>query len=76
MKVGIILQIKSFKNLAYDIFGKDSYIAAGSTITSDVPPLGLGIGRARQTNKEDWVSTRNRIRGAKYIELDRMRYEV
>lgn len=58
------------------VLGKDSYIAAGSTITSDVPPLSLGIGRARQTNKEEWVSTRNRLRGAKFIELDRKRYEV
>jgi bifunctional UDP-N-acetylglucosamine pyrophosphorylase/glucosamine-1-phosphate N-acetyltransferase len=37
--------------------GKEAYIAAGSTITSDVPTGALGIGRARQENKEGWVSS-------------------
>ena len=32
-----------------------SYIAAGSTITEDVPENALSIARSRQTNKEDWV---------------------
>ena len=31
--------------------GKDSFIAAGSTITEDVPESSLSIARARQTNK-------------------------
>jgi bifunctional UDP-N-acetylglucosamine pyrophosphorylase / glucosamine-1-phosphate N-acetyltransferase len=35
--------------------GKGSYVAAGSTITQDVPPESLGIGRAVQVNKEGWV---------------------
>jgi len=34
--------------------GKDSYIGAGSVITEDVPDKSLGLGRARQTNKEAW----------------------
>lgn len=34
--------------------GKNSYVAAGSVITEDVPRRALGIGRARQTNIEDW----------------------
>jgi bifunctional UDP-N-acetylglucosamine pyrophosphorylase/glucosamine-1-phosphate N-acetyltransferase len=34
---------------------KDSYIAAGTTITKDVPEGSLSIGRARQENKEDWM---------------------
>ena len=34
--------------------GSDSYIAAGSVITDDVPDESLGLGRARQTNKVDW----------------------
>jgi len=40
--------------------GKDSYVAAGSTITEDVPPESLGIARERQTNKEGWVSRRRK----------------
>ncbi len=33
----------------------NSYIAAGSTITEDVPGHALAIARSRQTNKPDWV---------------------
>ena len=36
--------------------GKGSYIAAGSTITKDVPEESLSIARARQTNKEGYAS--------------------
>jgi len=32
-----------------------AYIAAGSTITKEVPPFALGIARSRQTVLEDWV---------------------
>jgi len=38
--------------------GKGSYVAAGSTITEDVPPDSLGVGRARQVNKEGWAKER------------------
>ncbi|MGH9431998.1 MAG: bifunctional UDP-N-acetylglucosamine diphosphorylase/glucosamine-1-phosphate N-acetyltransferase GlmU [Terriglobia bacterium] len=38
--------------------GKGSYVAAGSTITEDVPPQSLGLGRALQVNKEGWVRDR------------------
>lgn len=38
--------------------GKDAYVAAGSTITSEVPDGALGIARERQTNKEGWVAKR------------------
>ena len=34
--------------------GSISKIAAGSTITEDVPEESLGIARQRQTNKENW----------------------
>ena len=34
--------------------GHDSYIAAGSTITQDVPEHSLGLGRSRQVNKMGW----------------------
>lgn len=38
--------------------GKGSYIAAGSTITDNVPEESLALGRARQTVKEDWAKRR------------------
>lgn len=38
--------------------GQGAYIAAGSTITKDVPPTALGVGRARQTNIEGWAGKR------------------
>lgn len=34
--------------------GKSAYIAAGSTITEDVPEGALAIARERQVNKTDW----------------------
>jgi bifunctional UDP-N-acetylglucosamine pyrophosphorylase / glucosamine-1-phosphate N-acetyltransferase len=40
--------------------GAGSYIAAGSSITDDVPPGALGVARARQTNVLDWVGKRRR----------------
>lgn len=36
--------------------GDNAYIAAGSTITDEVPGEALAIARARQVNKEGWVS--------------------
>ena len=38
--------------------GKGSYVAAGSTITDDVPEDSLAIARARQTNKPGWAAQR------------------
>lgn len=38
--------------------GKGSYVAAGSTITQDVPGDALALGRARQTVKDGWASDR------------------
>lgn len=35
--------------------GENAYIAAGSTITEDVPANSLAVARERQTNKKDWV---------------------
>ena len=35
-----------------------SYIAAGSTVTTDVPAGALAIGRNRQENKDGWVARR------------------
>jgi bifunctional UDP-N-acetylglucosamine pyrophosphorylase/glucosamine-1-phosphate N-acetyltransferase len=38
--------------------GDGAYVAAGSTITQDVPPDSLGIARGMQVNKEGWVTAR------------------
>ncbi len=40
----------------------NTYIAAGSTITDDVPSYAMAIARNRQTVKNDWVKIRNRVR--------------
>lgn len=45
--------------------GLDAYIATGSTVTSDVPPGALAIGRARQENKEGWVAKRRAAQSSK-----------
>jgi bifunctional UDP-N-acetylglucosamine pyrophosphorylase/glucosamine-1-phosphate N-acetyltransferase len=42
--------------------GRGAYIAAGSSITRDVPPGALGIARGRQTNKAGWVEKKKRKR--------------
>ena len=38
--------------------GKGSLVAAGSTLTHDVPPDALAVARAHQSNKEDWAAKR------------------
>lgn len=38
--------------------GRGAYVAAGSSITKDVPPGALGIARGRQANVEGWVERR------------------
>lgn len=40
------------------VIGESGYVAAGSTITHDVPADALAVGRGRQTNKEGWVAKR------------------
>jgi len=40
--------------------GKGAYTAAGSTITQNVPPYSLGVGRAKQKNIEDWTKRKTR----------------
>jgi bifunctional UDP-N-acetylglucosamine pyrophosphorylase / glucosamine-1-phosphate N-acetyltransferase len=40
--------------------GKDAYVAAGSSITEDVPAESLAIARGRQTVKEGWVRDRKK----------------
>ncbi len=40
--------------------GKNAYVAAGSSITDDVPPDSLAIARGRQAVKEGWVKQRKK----------------
>jgi bifunctional UDP-N-acetylglucosamine pyrophosphorylase/glucosamine-1-phosphate N-acetyltransferase len=40
--------------------GDGAYVAAGSTITENVPADGLGIARGRQVNKVKWASKKKR----------------
>jgi bifunctional UDP-N-acetylglucosamine pyrophosphorylase/glucosamine-1-phosphate N-acetyltransferase len=40
--------------------GSGAYVAAGSTITQNVPPDSLGIARNRQENKAAWVTRRRK----------------
>ena len=40
--------------------GDGAYIAAGSTITENVPSDGLGIARGRQVNKPGWAAKKRR----------------
>ena len=40
--------------------GKGAYVAAGSSITEDVPPGSLAIARGRQVNKEGWVAKKKK----------------
>ena len=43
--------------------GDGSYIAAGATITKDVPADALAVARARQENKEGWAKRRRKMYG-------------
>jgi bifunctional UDP-N-acetylglucosamine pyrophosphorylase/glucosamine-1-phosphate N-acetyltransferase len=42
--------------------GKNSYIAAGSSITEDVPEDALAISRGKQVNKPGWAANRRKKR--------------
>ena len=53
--------IGSNSNLVAPIeIGKEAYIAAGSTITENVPEGALAIARERQTIKEGWVGKKGK----------------
>jgi bifunctional UDP-N-acetylglucosamine pyrophosphorylase/glucosamine-1-phosphate N-acetyltransferase len=45
--------------------GEGAYIAAGSSITEDVPAGALALGRARQVVKPGWAAERGKRRAAK-----------
>jgi len=40
--------------------GDGAYVAAGSTITENVPADALGVARGRQVNKKGWASKKRR----------------
>lgn len=40
--------------------GQGAYIAAGTTVTEDVPADALSVGRCRQTTKEGWAKGKNK----------------
>jgi bifunctional UDP-N-acetylglucosamine pyrophosphorylase/glucosamine-1-phosphate N-acetyltransferase len=42
--------------------GKHAYVAAGSSITDDVPPDTLAIARSKQVNKPGWIARAKRKR--------------
>ena len=42
--------------------GRGAYVAAGSSITEDVPPDSLGIARGKQVNKPGWVEKNRQAR--------------
>jgi bifunctional UDP-N-acetylglucosamine pyrophosphorylase / glucosamine-1-phosphate N-acetyltransferase len=44
--------------------GHGAYVAAGSTITENVPSNGLAIARGRQVNKPGWAAKKRRERAA------------
>lgn len=59
-KIGNNAFIGCNTNLVSPVEVKDNtYIAAGSTITKEVPEGSLAIARAKQTNIEGWVNRRN-----------------
>jgi bifunctional UDP-N-acetylglucosamine pyrophosphorylase / glucosamine-1-phosphate N-acetyltransferase len=43
--------------------GRGAYVAAGSSITDDVPGGALAIARGRQVNKEGWAARKRQARG-------------
>lgn len=45
--------------------GNMAYIAAGSTITDDIPSEALSVARARQVNKEGWVAEKKPFKNQK-----------
>ncbi len=47
------------------VVGEGAYIAAGSTITEDVPARTLALGRARQVLKPGWVRRKKEEKAAK-----------
>ncbi len=58
-KVGNRVFVGSNSNIIAPVVLEDgSFIAAGSTLTQDVPAGSLAIARARQVNKPDWLGNK------------------
>jgi bifunctional UDP-N-acetylglucosamine pyrophosphorylase/glucosamine-1-phosphate N-acetyltransferase len=58
-EVGEAAFVGSNSNLVAPVtVGEGAYVAAGSAITSDVPPGALGVGRSPQRNLAGWVHRR------------------
>lgn len=53
------LLVRNSNLVAPVTIGKGAYVAAGSTITKDVPGDALSIARAQQVNKENYVQKLN-----------------
>ena len=45
--------------------GDEAFIAAGSTVTKDVPPGALAISRAKQENRDGWVEQKKKRQEAR-----------
>jgi bifunctional UDP-N-acetylglucosamine pyrophosphorylase/glucosamine-1-phosphate N-acetyltransferase len=64
-KIGANVFVGSDSTLVAPLtIGDGAYIAAGSSITDDVPADALALGRARQTIKPDWAKRRRATRKA------------
>jgi len=50
--------------------GKNSIVAAGSTITEDIPESALGIAREKQTNKENYAN-KNKTKNEEFYQNKR-----
>jgi bifunctional UDP-N-acetylglucosamine pyrophosphorylase/glucosamine-1-phosphate N-acetyltransferase len=44
--------------------GDGAFVAAGSTITEDVPAGALALSRAKQVTKDGWAEKRRKVLGA------------
>lgn len=51
--------------------GRGAYVAAGSSITDDVPAGALGIARGKQINKEGWADAKRRLKDGKRTAKDK-----
>jgi bifunctional UDP-N-acetylglucosamine pyrophosphorylase / glucosamine-1-phosphate N-acetyltransferase len=51
--------------------GRGAYVAAGSSITDDVPAGALGIARGKQINKEGWADAKRRLNDGKRTAKDK-----
>jgi bifunctional UDP-N-acetylglucosamine pyrophosphorylase/glucosamine-1-phosphate N-acetyltransferase len=61
-RIGDGVFVGSNTNLVAPVrIGRDTVIAAGSTVTEDVPAGALAVARARQFNKAGWARAWRRL---------------